>query len=194
MAEARRVATPMTVDEFRRWADRQPGKWELVDGQPRAMAPASLTHGLIQARAAFLIERHLEGTGGPCRAVTEAAVVPASFKRSNARGADLAITCSSPAEDGWEIKEPVFILEILSPSNEQDTRDNVWVYMTIPSVRQIVLLNSTSVRGELFQRGRDGAWPEEATELSAGDAVRIEPIGFSCALAEFYARTNLAAP
>ena len=194
MAEARRAAIPMTVDEFRRWADRQPGKWELVDGQPRAMAPASLTHGLIQAWAAFLINRHLGGTDNPRRVATEAAVVPASFKRSNARGADLAVTCSPPAEDGWEINEPVFILEILSPSNEQDTRDNVWVYMSIPSVRQIVLLNSTSVRGEVFQRGPDGAWPEEATKLSAGDAVRIEPIGFSCALGEFYARTRLGAP
>ena len=194
MAEARRATIPMTAAEFRRWADRQPGKWELVDGQPRAMAPASLTHGLIQAWAAFLINRHLEDTGSACRAVTEAAVVPASFKRSNARGADLAITCAPPAEDGWEIKEPVFILEILSPSNEQDTRDNVWVYMTIPSVQQVVLLDSRSIRGEVFQRGRDGGWPEEATELSAGDAVRIEPIGFSCALAEFHARTSLVTP
>ena len=185
----------MTVAEFRAWADRQPGKWELVDGQPRAMAPASATHGLLQARAAFLIERHLESARSPCRAVTEGAVVPASFKRSNARATDLAVTCSPPAEDGWEVKEPVFILEILSPSNEQDTRDNVWAYMTIPSVRQVLLLDSTAVRGEMFQRRRDGTWPEEAVELSAGDAVHVEPpIGFSCALREFYARTNLIPP
>jgi Uma2 family endonuclease len=192
MAEARRSAPPMTVAEFRRWADRQPGRWELVAGQPRAMAPASATHGLIQAQAAYLILRHLDEAGSLCRAVTEAAVVPASFKRSNARVTDLAVTCEPPAEDGWDVTNPVFLLEVLSPSNEQDTRDNVWAYMTIPSVRQVLLLHSTAIRGEMFERRRDETWSEEAVELAADDTVRIEPIGFSCALREFYRRTGLA--
>ena len=191
MSQAKRAVTPMTVEEFLDWAARQPGTWELVDGWPRAMAPASTTHGAIQARAASLLDRHIEATRSPCRAVTEAAIVPASFKRHNARGADLAITCSPPAEDEWALKDPVFILEILSPSNEQDTRDNVWVYMTMPSVRQILLLASTAVRGEMFQRRGDGSWPEEAQPLAAGDVVRVEPIGFECPLAAFYARTGL---
>jgi Uma2 family endonuclease len=194
MAEARRIAAPMTVTEFRNWADRQPGKWELVDGWPRAMAPASATHGLIQLRAGVLIERHIEDTRSPCRAVTEAPVVPSSFKRHNARAADLAITCTPPIEDEWELKEPVFILEVLSPSNQQDTRDNVWMYMTIPSVRQILLLESTSVRGEMFQRQGNGTWPEEAEALVTGDIVHVEPIRFSCPLDSFYARTSLASP
>lgn len=188
------ITVPITVEEFRRWADQQPGKWELVDGQPRAMAPTSSTHSLIQARAAFLIEHHLDNTRSPCRVLTEAVVIPASFRRRNARGADLVVTCSSPAEDGWEVKEPQFILEILSPFNEQDTRNNVWAYMTIPSVRQIVMLHSTKIRGEAFRRREDGTWPEEAQELSAEDAVHIEPVGFTCTLREFYVRTKLALP
>ena len=191
MSEARRLAPPMSVAAFRAWADRQPGKWELVDGQPRAMSPASTTHGLIQAEATFLIRRHLADARSACRVATEAAVVPASFKRSNARVTDLAVTCSAPDEDGWELNEPVFLLEILSPSNEQDTRDNVWAYMTVPSVRQILLLHSTTLRGELFARRADDTWPEEATELAADDTLVIEPIGFTCVLRSFYAQTNL---
>ena len=192
MSEAKRIATPMTVTEFRAWADRQPGKWELVDGQPRAMAPASTTHGLIQLRAGSLIDRHIDDTRSPCRAVTEAPIVPASFKRHNARATDLAITCSPRSEDEWALREPVFILEILSPSNQQDTRDNVWMYMTIPTVRQILLLASTAVRGEMFERRADGTWPEEARDLLAADIVHIEPINLSCPLSSFYDRTSLA--
>ena len=75
MGLAQRVTTPMTVDEFRTWADRQPGRWELVDGQPRAMSPASSTHGFIQARAAYLVERHIEASGNPCRSATEPPVI-----------------------------------------------------------------------------------------------------------------------
>ena len=194
MSQAGRVATPMTVAEFRRWADRQSGKWELVDGYPRAMVPTSFTHGLIQARAAALIERHIEETCSPCRAMIGVAVIPAAFRRSNVRAADLVVTGSPPAEDGWEVKEPLFILEVLSPSNEQDTRGNVRAYMTIPSVRLILLLASTKVRGEVFERREDGTWPEEAAELSPGDVVRIGLVGFSRPLREFYARIRFALP
>ena len=181
----------MTISAFRTWADRPPGKWELVDGQPRAMSPASTTHGLIQAEATFLIRRHLADTNSLCRVLTEAAVVPASFKRSNARVTDVAVTCGPPAGDRWELDKPVFLFEILSPSNEQDTRDNGWAYMTVPSVRQILLLHSTKLRGELFARLNDGTWPEEATELGPDDTVEIEAIGFRCVLRSFYAQTSL---
>ena len=195
MSEARRIATtPMTVDEFRRWADRQPGKWELVHGEPRAMSPASLAHSLIQARAASLIDRHLDAAGSRCRVATEVAVIPATFSRSNARSAHLAVTCAPRGEDRWDMAAPVFILEILSPTNERDTRDNVWAYMTIPSVRQILLLRSVRMGGEMFARGPDGGWPEEAVELSAPDPVGIDPVGFACALRDFYASTSLAQP
>ena len=190
MGLAQRVTTPMTVDEFRTWADRQPGRWELVDGHPRAMSPASSTHGFIQARAAYLVERHIEASGSPCRSATEPPVIPAAYKRHNARAPDLAVTCAPPSDD-WELMRPVFLLEILSPTNERDTRDNVWAYMTIPSVRQILLVDSTAVRGEMLRRSDDGAWPEEPVLLGPDDAITIDAIGFSCRLRELYARTHL---
>jgi Uma2 family endonuclease len=193
MGLAQRVTTPMTVDEFRTWADRQPGRWELVDGQPRAMSPASSTHGFIQARAAYLVERHIEASGSPCRSATEPPVIPAAYKRHNARAPDLGVTCAPPSDD-WELMRPVFLLEILSPTNERDTRDNVWAYMTIPSVRQILLVDSTAVRGEMLRRDDDGAWPEEPVLLGPDDAITIDAIGFSCPLRDLYARTHLVGP
>jgi hypothetical protein len=46
MSSAIRREAPhhMTVDEFIAWAGAD--RWELVDGEPRAMAPASATHGI----------------------------------------------------------------------------------------------------------------------------------------------------
>ena len=39
----------MSVAEFIAWhGDGSGAKFELVDGEPRAMAPASVTHGLIR--------------------------------------------------------------------------------------------------------------------------------------------------
>ena len=193
MPLAQRAPTlPMTVGGFRDWATRQPGKWELVDGTPRAMAPASSTHALIQGRAAYLIERHLEETRSPCRSAPGAPVLPAALRRRNARVPDLAVTCSPPDEDGWEIRNPVFLMEVLSPTNERDTRDNVWAYMSIPSVGQILLVDSTAVQGEMLCRDPDGAWPKEPELLGPDDEIRVDAVGFSCRLRDLYARTRLA--
>ena len=44
MAYAERPSTPMTVAQFRTWADRQPGRWELVDGRLQGEAEPGRGH------------------------------------------------------------------------------------------------------------------------------------------------------
>ena len=128
MSTALRHAAPhhMTVDEFLDWASGTPGKWQLVDGEPRAMAPAGATHGIIQAHFAYALTRHLIDGRSPCVVVTEPAVVPQIRAHSNLRVPDLAVTCT-PVEAGQlPVPEPVLLVEILSPSNRSETWINVW--------------------------------------------------------------------
>ena len=40
---------PRTVAEFEAWHARQPERWEFIDGWPRLMAPASMTHSIIKS-------------------------------------------------------------------------------------------------------------------------------------------------
>jgi Uma2 family endonuclease len=192
MSTAKLVTTPMDIDAFRDWASRQPGRWELVDGEPRAMAPASTTHGFIAAEGAWLIRSHLERRGGPCRLGLEPPVVPTASRRHNARAPDLAVTCSPQDPGTWEMNEPVILIEILSPYNERDTRANVWTYLSIPSVREILLLSSTELRAELLRRRPDGTWPGEPDLLGPEDEVRLDAIGFTMPLRALYATSGLA--
>ena len=90
------------------------------------------------------------------------------------------------------LRDPVLLIEILSPGNASDTWDNVWSYATIPSVREIAVVHSTRVLVELLRRGLDASWPEEPEEIGPGDALRLESIGFSCPLPDVYAQTHLA--
>jgi Uma2 family endonuclease len=50
----------MSVKEFLNWDSGDALKYELVDGEPRAMAPANRTHGILQGRLATLINNHLD--------------------------------------------------------------------------------------------------------------------------------------
>jgi len=53
----------MTVAEFLAWNPPTPQLWQLVDGEPQAMAPVSRTHGAIQCELGSLIRNHLAESG-----------------------------------------------------------------------------------------------------------------------------------
>jgi thiaminase (transcriptional activator TenA) len=46
MVALTKIPVRMTVDEFLKWDSDDGLRYELVDGEPRAMAPASTIHGL----------------------------------------------------------------------------------------------------------------------------------------------------
>ncbi len=108
----------------------------------------------------------------------------------NFRIPDLGITCSPPSQ-GAVVAEPVLLIEILSPSNEVETRANVWAYTTIPSVREILLVRSSRIEAELLRRGADGNWPADAERLSKDGTLTLDSIGFTTPLAALYRTAGL---
>lgn len=67
----------MMVSDFLDWpGDGTAKRFQLMDGEARAMSPAGATHGIIQAKLAYLITPRLIETGSECRAVTDPAIVP----------------------------------------------------------------------------------------------------------------------
>jgi Uma2 family endonuclease len=183
----------MTVAEFLAWdGDDTDCKFELVDGEPVAMAPGSDTHGTMQATIAGTLRAHLRAKRRGCRVVTEPGVVPRVNAAMNMRVPDLVVTCTPNDPTHRAVPDPVLIVEILSPSNEADTRRNVWAYCSIPSVREILLVRSTEIAGELLRRGPDGTWPERPERVEGTDEISLESIGFSAPFTEFYEDTHLA--
>jgi Uma2 family endonuclease len=180
----------MTVAEFLDWpGDGTSTKYELVDGEPRAMAPASITHGIIQANLTRLLGNHLLGT--PCQVVTAPGVIPRVRSAANVRVPDLAINCVADEQGQRALPNPMLIIEILSPSNETETRENVWAYTTIPSVREVLLARSTDVSAELLSREPDGNRPEQAQMIESHGEMMLDSIGFRASLIDIYHGTHL---
>jgi Uma2 family endonuclease len=185
----------MTVAEFLGW---NPGKssvhaWQLIDGEPVAMAPASDNHGTIQWALGSLLWPHLTVPGSRCRAVMEPGVVPRAHSDRNYRVPDIGVTCAPPS-GGQMLPDPLILIEILSPSNEAETWANVWTYLTIPTVMEVLVVNSTVLEAELLRRNADGIWPEVPLRLGPEDALEFTSIGFSVPLAALYRTTTLALP
>src|SRR5947209_6375491 len=86
--------TPMTVEEFLAWEGEAGITYELADGMPRAMAPASPIHGIIQSTTARIIGNHLVTHRENCSIVIAPGIVPRIQSATNFRIPDLAVSCS----------------------------------------------------------------------------------------------------
>jgi Uma2 family endonuclease len=180
----------MDIPEFLDWADRQPGRWQLRDGAPEAMAPPAERHGAIQSELAGLIRDHFRRIGSHCRGIITPGVVPRLRSDRNMLVPDIGITCAPPSSR-VALREPIVLIEIISPSNEARTRANVWAYATIPSVAEIVLIGSEAITAEILRRRPDGSWPEMPETVGRDGRLTIERIGFDAPLIDVYATTDL---
>lgn len=188
---ARKVPRVMDTAEFLAWDAPSGSLWQLVDGEPQAMAPASRTHGAIQNELGRLIGNHLAAQAPGCSVITNPGTVPRIRADANFRIPDLAVTCSDYLSEEYDVTEPVLLVEVLSPTNKTETWTNVWAYTTIPSVREILILDSVRIRAELLRRDDNGHWPERPLVIEDG-SLELASIDFSVSLEVIYRQTRLA--
>ena len=119
-------------------------------------------------------------------------VVPRARSDDNFRIPDLAVTCSGYEAEQYSLDEPVLLVEILSPSNRAETWRNIWSYLTILSLREVLVLRSTAIPAQLLRRGADGSWPDRPDTVTE-DVLELESIEFSVELAALYRGMRLAA-
>jgi Uma2 family endonuclease len=170
MPEPARISR-MTVREFLRWEDGTDTRYELVRGEPVAMAPASGPHAEL-CRSIF---RHLDARlHPPCRAVFGVGVA-LSEDDDECRLPDVLVTCEPVPERIFDA--PRLIVEVLSPSTEKDDRtDKLDFYKSIPSVETVLLVWQDRRRVQLNVRVDDG-WLSQ--DLMGG---RVELPGLEVAL------------
>ena len=190
MVALAKIPVYMSVEEFLAWEPGDGQAWQLVDGVPQATAPAGRTHGTLQGELGSLIRNHLRHQDSPCTLVVAPGFVPHVLSSHNMRVPDLAVTCSEYEAEEAGITDPVLIVEILSPSNQAETWANVWAYTTIPSVQEIVVLNTVSIGAELLRRAPDGTWPRQPQTVTQGDLM-LDSIGLRTPFADLYRSTRL---
>jgi Uma2 family endonuclease len=180
----------MTVAEFLEWDSPGGYLWQLIDGVPAAMAPPVPLHGAIQNEIGRLIGNHLVERGGKCTAVTTPGVIPPFQSDRNLMVPDLGVTCSAADMAGKALHEPVLLVEILSPSNHAETWRNVRAHMTIPALREILVIRTASVGVDLLRRGDDDNWPDRPLAITAG-AFTLSSIDLNLLVAALYRGTGM---
>lgn len=192
MSGALQLPELMTLDEFLVWDAPDGAMWQLINGEPIAMAPAYPIHAVIQNRIGRRIEEHLDAKGTGCLTLANPGVRLGIRADNNFRIPDIGVTCSPLIPGDVFMPDPILLVEILFPSNQRETWLNVWDYTTIASVREILVVRTAAIGAHLLRRNPDGSWPDVPANVE-GDVVTLESIGISLPVKPLYADTPLAA-
>ena len=84
----------MNVDEFLVWAEGQPGRYELVDGEVIAIAPERVRHAQVKFAAQTALVRAIENAGLPCWMLPDGMTV--RIDASTAYEPDALVYCGPP--------------------------------------------------------------------------------------------------
>ena len=141
MAEvARQEDWPRTVEEFEAWHAREPERWEFIRGQPRMIAPASMNHSIIKRNVTVALHAALASRG--CEALVDG---PQILAEEISAIPDVVVTCAPLDLTTPVIAEPVIIVEVMSPSSEQNDTGLRWLaYRNIASLRHYIVLSQIS--------------------------------------------------
>lgn len=181
---------PMSIEDFLQQPPPPGGRrQELYCGQPVTMAPSRRRHSRVTANLVALLSQALRD--GPCEVFNGAGLCP-PIRANSWYEADLAVACRQD-ERLQEISDPLLIIEVLAAATEDsDRKIKLFAYRHIPSLREILLLDSGVVHAELHRRLDDGRWTVDLFENS-GDVLTLASIGVVLPLAEAYRRVDVDA-
>jgi Uma2 family endonuclease len=173
----------MSVDEFLAWAAEQPGRWELFDGVPVAMAPERLVHGRTKYRVARAFDEAIARAEVPCDFVLDSAAV--RIDRHQSYQPDAMVYCGEPLSgDTLEVPEPVIVVEVLSPGNAlKDLRDKLQGYFRVPSVRHYLIVDPDKTFVIHHARAEGDA---VATRIVSEGSLALQPPGLTLAVAALF--------
>lgn len=164
------------------WSDDR--RRELHEGIVVAMAPPARAHATIVMNLAVALRAVLPRG---CEALSDVGVIPVGREHSYYE-VDLLVTCEPPEARQQVIRAPVLLVEILSPSTQAvDRNRKVPDYRQIPSVREILLVDSEHMVVELYRRFEGTRWASDVLR-DPTDVLYLESAGLDIALAALYDR------
>ncbi|MCB8838437.1 Uma2 family endonuclease [Aurantimonas sp. VKM B-3413] len=183
---------PMDEARFLRFLEaRGEGeRWELIDGEPVLMMhPPSLKHQIIGQNLERLLNDALESQGSKMFAIREIGLA-VEDRPSFRPQADVAVIDDDHGDNPYFAERFYLVAEVLSDSNTLEYVSTKRLRYTEHSGCLYVLILSQADRAvEIWSRGE--GW-QGRVYRSPDDRIDLPEFGFSCALRDLYARTDLA--
>lgn len=186
----------LTLAEFMAWEEKQEEKHEFERGRivPRivAMAGGVFRHSRIGGNLNGALFGRLRGSG--CGAHNSDQLVYCE-ETDEAFYPDVTIVCGPPETVRYgnleAVTNPTVVIEVLSPTTEaRDRGHKKEAYASVPSVREIVLVDAGKPHVERYIRD-EGGWRWEATP---GLASSVRILDVEIPFEEIYDGVDLSEP
>jgi Uma2 family endonuclease len=173
-----------TLDDYFAIEETSLVKHEFLDGEIFAMAGASLAHNDIAANLLMLLRSALRETG--CRAF-------GSDLRIATHGGlytypDVSVVCGKPLLVPGRpdtATNPVLLVEVLSDATrDYDRGDKLTAYRLVPSLREVLLVDQTTVAVERWTRDAE-RWTE-STMTDIATTLTLAAVPVEIPLREIY--------
>jgi len=174
----------LTVEDFLDTCPNDERHYQLIDGVIVAMAPPAIPHQIIAGNLAFEIGAAVRATRSNCTVRSQAGIAPQGLLGRNHFETDITVTCEPGGYRGIAV-EPLLIVELLSPSTERDDHFvKLPQYQAIPSLREILYVESERAGATVYRR-QTGGW--ETIEIGGPEArLQLAAIGLDIPLAAIY--------
>lgn len=163
----------MTVSQFLMWAEAQPGRYELVDGEPIRMAPEPARHNKVKYLVCRALDDAIASASLSCEVFTDGMTVEIDEHRCYEP--DASVQCGITQDlDSMVLPAPLIVVEVASPSSEKlDAGVKLLDYFKAPSIQHYLILNPE--RRAVIHHQRDG--DTIRTMLVTSGDLRLDPPG-----------------
>ena len=188
---------PMTPQDYLAWEEKQPIRYEYLNGDVFAMTGGTIPHNQVAVNLAALLKSHLRGKG--CKVLTSDAKVGISEK-GPFHYPDVSVSCDERDRLARQfIRYPCLIVEVLSPSTEAvDRGEKFKHYRRIETLREYLLIDPDQLSVECYRLNERGNWElfhfcANDTELNTRDCeVHLASVEFKFPLSLLYEDVEFA--
>jgi Uma2 family endonuclease len=172
-----------TLEEFFAWQEKQPDRYELVDGFPvRMMAGAKNVHDDIVVNVLAELRNQLRGSG--CRPFTGDGSI--ETKPGQIRRPDVGVDCGRRDPNATKAASPRVVAEVLSPTTRDfDTIGKLEEYKLVDSLERIVVIEPNAPEVIIWVREADRSWRKSILR-GLDQQIDMPEIGVTLLLTEIY--------
>lgn len=180
---------PATLDEFLDWEERQPERWEYLDGVVRPFRGGTADLDRIAVSLAATLRPRLRG--GSCF-VHGSRLKVLSRAGNSVMYPKVFVRCGPPAARRTWIDDAVVSFEILPPSKADDdlTRKRL-AYKAMTTMQVVVVVAQHEARLDIARRRADGSWADEVLGWLEA-SLELPAIGVRLTVADIYEDTGVA--
>ena len=172
----------LSREEFRRWAEGQKGRYELLAGEPVAMSPERIEHVRLKNRIWATLDRAIRDAALSCEALGDGVTI--EIDDDTDYEPDAVVNCGTwLSGDAVAAPNPVIVVEVLSSAIQAiDLSEKLADYFRVPSIQHYLIVRAK--RREVIHHRRAGE--EIATRVINLGSIELDPPGIVIGLDDIY--------